>query len=51
MTMTALQNPVKAQLEAINSDLKDVTRAQKSYGKSLDKVSTMANMPTWCTPR
>ncbi|KAF4505434.1 hypothetical protein G6O67_007384 [Ophiocordyceps sinensis] len=45
MTMTALQNPVKAQLEAINSDLKDVTRAQKSYGKSLDKALPHRELP------
>lgn len=38
MAMTALQSPVKAQLEAINTHLKDVTKSQKAYGKALDKV-------------
>ncbi|KYK61285.1 regulator of gluconeogenesis Rmd5 [Drechmeria coniospora] len=37
MAMTTLQNPVKAQLEAINNDLKEVTKAQKAFGKALDK--------------
>ncbi|XP_044719884.1 RING-type zinc-finger domain-containing protein [Hirsutella rhossiliensis] len=45
MTMTALQNPVKAQLEDINSDLKDVTRAQKGYGKALDKAFPQRELP------
>lgn len=39
MVMTTLQNPVKARLEAINDDLKDVTKAQRSFGKALDRVS------------
>jgi hypothetical protein len=39
MAMTTLQNPVKAQFEAITDDLKDVTKAQRSFGKALDKVS------------
>lgn len=38
MALTTLQNPVKARLEAINSDLKDVNKAQKGFGKALDKV-------------
>lgn len=41
MTMTALQSPVKSQLEDMTSDLKDVTRAQKGYGKALDKVRAL----------
>lgn len=39
MTMTSLQNPVKAQLEALTGDLKEVTKAQKGFGKALDKVA------------
>jgi hypothetical protein len=38
MAMTTLQNPVKDRLDAITNDLKDVTKAQRSYGKALDKV-------------
>ena len=38
MVMTMLQNPVKARLDAINQDLKEVTKAQKGFGKALDKV-------------
>lgn len=34
----ALQNPVKSRFDAIISDIKDVTKAQKAFGKSLDKV-------------
>ena len=39
MVMTTLQNPVKARFERITTDLKEVTKAQKGYGKALDKVS------------
>jgi hypothetical protein len=39
MEMTKLQNPVKERLEAINNDLRDVTKAQRSFGKALDKAS------------
>lgn len=42
MAMTTLQNPVKARLEAITDDLKNVTKAQRNYGKALDRVSTCA---------
>jgi hypothetical protein len=38
MALTTLQNPVKSRLEAINTDLKDVNKAQKGFGKALDKV-------------
>lgn len=34
----ALQNPVKSRFDAIIGDIKDVTKAQKAFGKSLDKV-------------
>lgn len=39
MAMTTLQNPVKGRLEAITDDLKNVTKAQKNFGKALDRVS------------
>lgn len=39
MAMTTLQNPVKDKFEAITDDLKDVTKAQRSFGKTLDRVS------------
>ncbi|KJZ77378.1 hypothetical protein HIM_03102 [Hirsutella minnesotensis 3608] len=45
LTMTTLQNPVKAQLEAINNDLKDVTKAQKGFGKALDKALPHRELP------
>lgn len=38
MVMTRLQNPVKQKFDAITNDLKEVTKAQKAFGKSLDKV-------------
>ncbi|KAK2030211.1 hypothetical protein LZ31DRAFT_566831 [Colletotrichum somersetense] len=37
LTMTKLQNPVNAGFEAINNDLKEVSKAQKAFGKALDK--------------
>ncbi|OLN84324.1 Protein RMD5-like protein A [Colletotrichum chlorophyti] len=37
LTMTKLQNPVNAGFEAINNDLKEVSKAQKVFGKALDK--------------
>ncbi|PHH91638.1 hypothetical protein CDD83_10924 [Cordyceps sp. RAO-2017] len=45
MVMTTLQNPVKAQLESVTSDLKDVTKAQKGLGKSLDKALPQRELP------
>lgn len=38
LTMTKLQNPVNAGFDSINNDLKDVSKAQKVFGKALDKV-------------
>lgn len=48
LAMTTLQNPVKARFEAINQDLKDVTKAQKAFGKSLDKVRLIILHPWSC---
>ncbi|KAK3175757.1 hypothetical protein K4F52_010026 [Lecanicillium sp. MT-2017a] len=45
MALTTLQNPVKARLEAINSDLKDVNKAQKGFGKALDKALPHRDLP------
>ncbi|RDA90260.1 hypothetical protein CP533_4604 [Ophiocordyceps camponoti-saundersi (nom. inval.)] len=45
MAMTTLQNPVKALLEAITGDLKEVTKAQKSFGKALDKALPLRELP------
>lgn len=36
--MAKLQNPVTAGFDAINNDLKEVSKAQKTFGKALDKV-------------
>jgi E3 ubiquitin-protein transferase RMND5 len=41
MAMTTLQNPIKSRLEAITDDLKLVTKAQRSFGKALDKVRSI----------
>ena len=38
MAMTRLQNPVKERFDAITEDLKEVTKAQRGFGKALDKV-------------
>ena len=46
MAMMALQNPVKTHLESINNDLKEVNKAQKSFGKALDKVRS--RLPLLC---
>ncbi|OAA81240.1 regulator of gluconeogenesis Rmd5 [Akanthomyces lecanii RCEF 1005] len=45
MALTTLQNPVKSRLEAINSDLKDVNKAQKGFGKALDKALPHRDLP------
>ncbi|KAL6876727.1 CTLH/CRA C-terminal to lish motif domain-containing protein [Trichoderma novae-zelandiae] len=45
MAMTTLQNPVKDRLDAITNDLKDVTKAQRSYGKALDKALPHRELP------
>ncbi|KAL6904571.1 CTLH/CRA C-terminal to lish motif domain-containing protein [Trichoderma evansii] len=45
MAMTTLQNPVKDRLEAINNDLRDVTKAQRSFGKALDKALPQRELP------
>ena len=42
--MTKLQNPVTGGFESINNDLKEVSKGQKVFGKSLDKVRP------WCSP-
>ncbi|OAA62093.1 regulator of gluconeogenesis Rmd5 [Cordyceps fumosorosea ARSEF 2679] len=45
MALTTLQNPVKSRLEAINTDLKDVNKAQKAFGKALDKALPQRHLP------
>ncbi|KID96862.1 Ran binding protein-like, CRA domain protein, partial [Metarhizium majus ARSEF 297] len=45
MAMTTLQNPVKARFEAITEDLKDVTKAQRSFGKALDRALPHRELP------
>ena len=40
MTMISLQNGVKVAFDGINNDLKEVTKAQRGFGKALDKVGT-----------
>lgn len=43
MTMTTLQNPVKACMESITDDLKNVTKAQRGFAKILDRVRPKGN--------
>ncbi|KAM0253419.1 hypothetical protein ACHAP5_000448 [Fusarium lateritium] len=45
LTMMQLQNPVKQRFERITSDLKDVTKAQKAFGKALDKALPHRELP------
>ncbi|TWU71602.1 hypothetical protein ED733_003267 [Metarhizium rileyi] len=45
MAMTTLQNPVKARFEAITDDLKDVTKAQRGFGKALDRALPHRELP------
>jgi hypothetical protein len=44
IAMTTLQNPVKSRFEAITEDLKDVTKAQRGFGKALDKVGPCSSL-------
>jgi hypothetical protein len=45
MTMMNLQNPVKARMEDITNDLKNVTKAQKGFGKALDRALPHRELP------
>ncbi|RFU75562.1 regulator of gluconeogenesis rmd5 [Trichoderma arundinaceum] len=45
MAMTTLQNPVKDRLDAITNDLKDVNKAQRGFGKALDKALPHRELP------
>ncbi|KAG6038081.1 hypothetical protein E4U41_004590 [Claviceps citrina] len=45
MAMTTLQNPVRGRLEAITDDLKNVTKAQRNYGKALDRALPLRELP------
>ncbi len=42
LTMTKLQNPVKEGFDAVNNNLKEVSKGQKSMGKALDKVGCLS---------
>ncbi len=47
--MTKLQNPIREGFEAINEDLRAVSKAQREFGKALDKVClklSQKNKPT-----
>ncbi|KAH8883661.1 hypothetical protein GQ53DRAFT_427384 [Thozetella sp. PMI_491] len=46
LTMTKLQNPIKEGFEAINSNLKEVSKGQKGLGKALDKSFPNKPLPT-----
>ncbi|KAH7319999.1 CTLH/CRA C-terminal to lish motif domain-containing protein [Stachybotrys elegans] len=45
MSMMNLQKPVKEGLESVNNDLKEVTKAQKSFGKALDRALPQRELP------
>ncbi|KAK5992674.1 E3 ubiquitin-protein ligase RMND5A [Cladobotryum mycophilum] len=45
MAMTTLQNPVKSRLEKVTDDLKEVTKAQRGFGKALDKALPQRDLP------
>ncbi|QUC19946.1 uncharacterized protein UV8b_04187 [Ustilaginoidea virens] len=45
MAMTTLQNPVKARLEAITNDLKEGSKAQRGFGKALDRALPHRELP------
>ncbi|KAG9255907.1 CTLH/CRA C-terminal to lish motif domain-containing protein [Emericellopsis atlantica] len=45
LAMTTLQNPVKQGLDAITDDLKNVTKAQKGFGKALDRAMPLRELP------
>ncbi len=40
--MTKLQNPIRESFDAVNDDLKAVNRAQREFGKALDKVPSLS---------
>lgn len=46
LTMAKLQNPVTAGFDAINNDLKEVSKAQKTFGKALDKSFPLRPLST-----
>lgn len=43
LAMTRLQNPIKEGFEQVNEDLKKVSKVQREFGKSLDKVRLPAD--------
>ncbi|KAK2594553.1 hypothetical protein QQS21_007725 [Conoideocrella luteorostrata] len=45
MAMTMLQNPVKARLESTTDNLKNVTKAQRGFGKALDRALPHRELP------
>lgn len=46
VTMAKLQNPMKERFEAVNQDLKDVTKTQRILGKALDRSLPLKPLPT-----
>lgn len=51
-TLAKLKRPVKASLDQVNSDIKDIYSAHKDYSKALDKVRpsaarTVRQLLTW----
>ncbi|PKS08272.1 hypothetical protein jhhlp_005215 [Lomentospora prolificans] len=46
ITMTKLQNPIKDRFEALNKDLRDISKQQKNFGKALDKSLPHRPLPS-----
>ncbi|KKA27761.1 hypothetical protein TD95_001264 [Thielaviopsis punctulata] len=45
LATTKMLNPIKSQFEGMNSVLKDVSKAQKNFGKALDKNLPVRQLP------
>ena len=45
--MTKLQNPIKEGFDALNEDLRDVSKGQKNFGKAVDKVESATLASDW----
>ncbi|KAL5606642.1 hypothetical protein BROUX41_003039 [Berkeleyomyces rouxiae] len=50
LALTKLQNPIKNSFDTMTSSLKDVSKAQKSFGKALDKAYPVRPLPVDTPP-
>ena len=52
LTITKLQNPVKESFEALNNNLREISKRQKNFGKALEKVTPISRaLPKPVCPR